>query len=64
MTKKLLNDLDSNPAKVATDKLMSSVVSNDGEHANVPRQTIKRCKMETKLSAILSGIFNMQKYIT
>ena len=37
MTKKLLNDLDNNPTKVSTDKLISSVVSNDGEHANIFR---------------------------
>ena len=61
MTKKLLKDLDNNPAKVATDKLTSSVVSNDGEDDNVSRRAMKRHKTGTKLLAILSGICTIQQ---
>ena len=64
MTKKLLNDLDNNPAKAAIDELVSSVVSNGGQHANVSRRTIKRCEMETKLPVTLSGIYTVQKHTT
>ena len=61
MTKKLSHDLDNNPAKVATDNLISSSVSNDEEHVDISRGTRKRHKMKTKLTTILSGFCTMQK---